>query len=371
MIIVMAPVQGHLNDARAIAASVASSPQTQEKIDFFGPNCFKNLTDERISFLGHGSSTHFGSSAGEENVHLKGMTAKEFVDRLIDYGLPSSVKTIDFLGCNVGLLKNSTCFALEVATYLSENPKYQHIQVKAFTNVDERELAKLVLITDEKGGCSLHGILPKDLAFYNGHSALVSLSEDQLKTLKTQSTGLGAEITTLQIQVTLKEEQVRVKRLEYDAEKLKSPPDPLKLATMFASILTVELESKEMKSSILEKGAVKTKTDDQIKFYSAFLKHHEDSRESIENSLTLVTGNNIRQCLDARKEFSILRPTSASRGIVYGPPQISTLVQPLTASAASSQSNTSSSAASSSSGEASTHSDEPTPIDKSAPTFRS
>jgi hypothetical protein len=90
MIIIMAKDFDHDRGGNALCKRYYADNQSQLAV--FNRDCFTNLKDNRVTFLGHADSERFG-----------GNTAVEFVEKLTNpaWGatLPKTVTDIDLIGC--------------------------------------------------------------------------------------------------------------------------------------------------------------------------------------------------------------------------------------------------------------------------------
>ncbi len=125
----------------------ARAENPQENAREFKRGCFDGLNEnpvKHITIRGHGGFRGkkdaqipiYGSSG---SLTEDGYTVEEFYQKIIDFGLPESVERIDIIGCNIGLEKpNKPSFAQQLVQLMAENPKYKHIEWRAFTYKDEK-----------------------------------------------------------------------------------------------------------------------------------------------------------------------------------------------------------------------------------------
>jgi hypothetical protein len=161
MIIVMTTDEKHIKHAGLIATcgneNIGSSSSSKiQDIELFDQVDFSKIESERLTFIGHGSQQTFGSKNNFDEVS-SGLSPQDFVKKLLEKGLPKTVKTIDLFGCNIGLIdENNSSYVKEVADLLLKTPNCSHIAVNAITSdkfastLNDQKLSRMILSTRRK-----------------------------------------------------------------------------------------------------------------------------------------------------------------------------------------------------------------------------
>jgi hypothetical protein len=218
MIIVMADDPKHLENAEKLEASVNSAGSHSLTLPsipvLFNKADFRVIQEERISFIGHGGKTRFGSGSQAQE-EAEGLTPSEFVSELLSKGFPGTVKAIDLMGCNIGLIKNNSSYVTEVSTILKMNPSTAHIKVYAFTAAAELYSRLIVSVSTQTGKVFVSGVKSENENAYreildnlNNEKERLNNFEDRIKDLKNHinSTSLEERIkinVNAQLQNTL------------------------------------------------------------------------------------------------------------------------------------------------------------------------
>jgi hypothetical protein len=134
------------NDFRTEAKKLANL--SKENVSAFKENCFNELAEDRITFLGHGIIKNEKVVFGD-----KELSPKEFVNILIKYNLPKNIKKIDLIGCYLGLFQDKLTFLEETLQELHKYKQYKDVEVRGFMYDDKDKFytqMSMGFSTDEK-----------------------------------------------------------------------------------------------------------------------------------------------------------------------------------------------------------------------------
>jgi hypothetical protein len=151
MIIVMAEDASHMDNAAVLAARINASlsataiPIPSRPILFENTD-FSTVQVDRVTFLGHGGKSRFGSRS-QHDEQIQGLSPSEFVEALLAKGFPGIIRTIDLVGCNIGLGVDNKSYVAEVAALLKENEITAHVKVRAF--IGNAELFSRLIVSSE------------------------------------------------------------------------------------------------------------------------------------------------------------------------------------------------------------------------------
>jgi hypothetical protein len=169
MIICLSPSEeDFLQEADALAKRYG------EKSAGYNKDYFNELGgDERITLLGHGNLEAFGDNR---------LTAKMLVADLISFGLPSSVKCIDLIGCGIGEVVQGKSFVRDFVDELHAKG-YGNLQVCAFTNIYfEESIAEIIVYSSPSGDeLYVHGLTAESKQEYD-----TQLAQSPLPALKAE-----------------------------------------------------------------------------------------------------------------------------------------------------------------------------------------
>jgi hypothetical protein len=181
MIIVMANDPKHRKNALALEISIQPIGDIPSQVPtLFGKADFRVIQDERITFLGHGGKSRFGSDSQAQE-EAEGFTPREFVNALMSKGFPGIVKAIDLMGCNIGLIENNSSYVTEVAAILKTNLLTAHIKVYAFTADAELYSRLIVSATTGTGKVFVSGIKKEDENAYREITNTINNENERLK----------------------------------------------------------------------------------------------------------------------------------------------------------------------------------------------
>ena len=193
----MSSITDHLNDADRLAVASSSSHSSLERIAVFGSECFQECKDDRVTFIGHGGLNHFGMNKEDESENSAGYTPEQFIEKIIQYKLPNSVKKIDLIGCNIGLEIGGDSYALKLASLISQNAMLCHLQVQAFSSqiVPSANFSRLIVSTSKSTDATILTGVPNNC-------------EPQYKSLLSQIEQSTVDISILKMTLNNLEEKI-------------------------------------------------------------------------------------------------------------------------------------------------------------------
>ncbi len=349
MIIIMARDFDHMRGGNALCQRYYGGDVAQ--VVLFDADCFSNLKNSRVTFLGHADSTKFG-----------GFSAEAFVDKLTNSYwkavLPKTVTDIDLIGCEIGFITQGESYLKRVAQLLGE--KGYEVRIHAFSNLKTNpDLVGMLVYVHDNGNAYVTGWTKKNEDVVNsleyqlsnlykeknqfdqkilelqgkikdktGKTHLIALYEQSMSENDKRISSLNDKITQLKSISTPSTEQAKDEQEPNEIEKIGKKIVKLKQENERSS-KSIE----EVKKEIYDAREYIAKKEKSITSYSTL---SQDSETKIietikklrvaQNEVVIINPSPLREILDSDEIYQITTKSTVQKKVI----PLSTSVPPNT-----------------------------------------